>query len=93
MLTRYSSRLTRLDHAFLHEQLKNAQRYRRIAGYFRSSLFEIADEALAGVEQIQIVCNSEVDPHDVKVSQAVREQSLKAQWNQVPIATESLLYY
>ena len=55
-------------------------------------MFEIADEALEGVEKIQIVCNSEIDPHDVKVSRAVREQALKAQWNQVPIETESLLY-
>lgn len=92
MLTRYSSRLTRLDRAFLYNKLKGAKRYRRIAGYFRSSMFEIADEALDGIEQIQIVCNSEVDPQDIKVSRAVREQLLKAQWNQVPVETESLLY-
>ncbi|MEE9426451.1 MAG: hypothetical protein V3V18_15945, partial [Methylococcales bacterium] len=91
MLTRYSSRLTQLDRDFLCKKLKNAKSYRRIAGYFRSSMFEIADEALEGVEKIQIVCNSEIDPHDVKVSRAVREQALKAQWNQVPIETESLL--
>jgi superfamily II DNA or RNA helicase len=92
MLTRYSSRLARLDRAFLCDKLKGAKRYRRIAGYFRSSMFEIADEALDGIEHIQIVCNSEVDPHDIKVSRAAREQALKAQWNQVSVEIESLLY-
>lgn len=92
MLTRYSSRLTRLDRGFLCEKLRNAKSYRRIAGYFRSSLFEIADEVLDGIEKVQIVCNSEVDPEDVKVSRAVRDAALKAQWNQVTVETESLLY-
>lgn len=92
MLNRYSSRLTPLDREFLREKLKGARSYRRIAGYFRSSIFEIASEALEGIGQIQIVCNSELDPNDIKVSRAAREQALKAQWNKVPVETESLLY-
>ncbi len=92
MLNRYSSRLTPLDRVFLCEKLTGAKRYRRIAGYFRSSIFEIAAEALDGLEQIQIVCNSELDPHDIAVSRAAREQALKARWNSVCVETESLLY-
>ncbi|MGH8593646.1 MAG: phospholipase D-like domain-containing anti-phage protein [Gammaproteobacteria bacterium] len=92
MLTRYSSRLTPLDRVFLREKLRGARRYRRIAGYFRSSIFEVVYEDLESVEKIQIVCNSELDPHDIKVSRAAREQALKARWNQVPAETESLLY-
>ncbi len=92
MIARYSSRLTPLDQVFLREKLKGARSYRRIAGYFRSSIFELVYEDLESVEKIQIVCNSELDPHDIKVSRAAREQALKARWNQVPAAAESLLY-
>ena len=36
---RFSSRRQRLDHhAFLNEKLVGAKSYRRIAGYFRSSI-------------------------------------------------------
>src|SRR5665647_852341 len=40
MITRYSSRRSRLSQAFLNEKLKNAASYNRIAGYFCSSIFE-----------------------------------------------------
>jgi len=40
-INRFSSRRQRLDHAFLSARLKDAQSYRRIAGYFRSSIFEL----------------------------------------------------
>ena len=43
-LRRFSSRTHRLDQSFLAEQLKGALSYRRIAGYFTSSLFEVAHE-------------------------------------------------
>ncbi|WP_242464071.1 hypothetical protein [Thiococcus pfennigii] len=43
-IRRFSSRTTRLDRSFLAEQLQGARSYRRIAGYFTSSLFEIAHE-------------------------------------------------
>jgi len=92
MLNRFSSRLTPLAQVFLREKLKGARSYRRIAGYFRSSIFEIVHEDLENIGQIQIVCNSELDPHDIKVSRAAREQALKARWNEVRVETESLLY-
>ena len=43
-IARFSTRLQRLDKGFLARHLKGARSYRRIAGYFTSSLFEVADE-------------------------------------------------
>ena len=47
MLKRHSSRRNRLDQAVLNQRLEGAVSYDRIAGYFRSSLFEVAGEAIA----------------------------------------------
>ena len=55
---RFSSSRQRLDHAFLANRLKGAKSYKRIAGYFRSSIFELVGEGLADIPHIQIVCNS-----------------------------------
>lgn len=66
MLQRHSSRRARLDHSVLNERLRGAVAYDRIAGYFRSSLFEVAGEALMAVAgQVRIVCNAEVCARDV----------------------------
>ena len=56
-LRRFSSRTHRLDQSFLAEQLKGAKSYRRIAGYFTSSLFEVANEWLETIPDVKIVCN------------------------------------
>jgi|GEM_PF-6485097 len=45
MIHRYSSRRSPLND-FLATQLQGARRYDRIAGFFRSSLLEVAGEAL-----------------------------------------------
>lgn len=92
MINRFSSRRTRLDHAFLNEKLKNAKCYKRIAGYFRSSIFELVGENLDSLESIQIVCNSELDAADVVVSKHVRETSLKEKWNEASPEVEALLH-
>ena len=47
-INRFSSRRKRLDHAFLSERLKGASLYKRIAGYFRSSIFELVGKADGG---------------------------------------------
>ena len=52
---RFSSRRQRLDHAFLANRLKGAKSYKRIAGYFRSSIFELVGEELADIRHIQAV--------------------------------------
>jgi superfamily II DNA or RNA helicase len=50
-----------------------AARYLRIAGYFRSSLLEVVGEALETVDQIRVVCNGDLDPHDAAVARAARD--------------------
>ena len=91
-LRRFSSRGQRLDHAYLRDRLRGATAYYRIAGYFRSSIFELVGEEIAGIETVQVVCNSELDARDVLVSQHVRETALKAAWNQVAPEVEALLH-
>ena len=89
---RFSSRRQRLDHAFLSARLKGAKSYKRIAGYFRSSIFELVGEEIAAIPKVQIVCNSELDAADVVVSKHVRETALKERWNEAPSEVEALLH-
>jgi len=91
-INRFSSRCQRLDHAFLSTRLKNARSYKRIAGYFRSSIFELVGEEIAAIPKVQIVCNSELDAADVVVSKHAREAALKERWNEAPSAVEALLH-
>lgn len=70
-LHRYSSRLERHGH-FLDARLRGAVAYDRVAGYFRSSVFEIAGEAFEQADgPIRIVCNSGLDVRDVDVARAI----------------------
>lgn len=92
-LNRFSSRRQSLDRAFLAEKLKGAKSYKRIAGYFRSSIFELVGEEIGSVEKVQIVCNSDLDPADIKVSRHARETALKERWNsEAPAEIEALLH-
>jgi hypothetical protein len=80
MIIRHSSRQTPLDGSFLKQKLLNAQSYDRIAGYFRSSIFEVAGEALASVSgKIRVVCNSDLDPLDVRTAKAA-QQAMRKSW-------------
>jgi len=88
----FSSRRQRLDHSFLANRLKGAKSYKRIAGYFRSSIFELVGEEIADIPHVQIVCNSELDAADVVVSKHVRETALKERWNEAPAEVEALLH-
>ena len=91
-LRRFSSRRQRLDHAFLNERLRNAKAYRRIAGYFRSSIFELVGEEIAQIPSVQVVCNSELDAADVLVARHARETALKERWNEAAPEVEALLH-
>src|ERR1700680_4861567 len=71
-IERFSSRREALG-PILTARLKGASRYLRIAGYFRSSLLEVVGEALDTVGEIRVVCNGDLDPHDVKVAKAARD--------------------
>jgi hypothetical protein len=80
MLTRHSSRRQRLDQSVLAQRLDGAVAYDRIAGYFRSSLFEVAGEALAKVNgPVRIVCNSDIDPEDLNTA-AAAQAALRRSW-------------
>ncbi len=91
-INRFSSRRRRLDHAFLADRLRGARSYKRIAGYFCSSIFELIGEEIAAIPKVQIVCNSELDAADVAVSKHVRETALKERWNEAPAEVEALLH-
>ena len=90
-LQRFSSRTASLDREFLAEALKGAERYFRIAGYFRSSIFELVGEEIAGIPEVRIICNSELDALDFAVATG-REAALKAIWNNVDVEAEALLH-
>lgn len=92
MISRFSSLQARLDQSFLADRLLNARSYKRISGYFRSSILELVGEELESIEDVRIICNSELDPIDINVSKAVREAALKEKWNQLPLGTESLQF-
>ena len=91
-INRFSSRRKRLDHAFLADRLRVAKSYKRIAGYFRSSIFELVGEEIANIPDVRIVCNSELDAADITISKHVRETTLKERWNEAPAEVEALLH-
>jgi superfamily II DNA or RNA helicase len=71
-----------MSHVFLKDRLAHARAYRRIAGYFRSSIFELVDEEIEHIPEVRIVCNSDLDPRDIKASRLARETALKDKWNE-----------
>jgi nucleoid DNA-binding protein len=77
MIHRYSSRRSPLKD-FLAKQLQDARRYDRIAGFFSSSLLEVAGEALErmrperGESCVRVVCNSSLHPLDVQTARAAK---------------------
>lgn len=80
MIKRHSSRRNRLDHAVLNQRLEGAVSYDRIAGYFRSSLFEVAGEAILKVTgPVRIICNSDLDPQDL-ITAAAAQAALRRSW-------------
>jgi hypothetical protein len=80
MLQRHSSRRNRLDQSVLIQRLEGAVSYDRIAGYFRSSLFEVAGEASGKVTgPVRIICNSDLDAQDL-VTAAAAQAALRRSW-------------
>ena len=66
----------------LKDRLVTAKSYCRVAGYFRSSAFELVHEQLESIDSIQIVCNSDLDPKDIQASRLARETAIKEKWNE-----------
>lgn len=93
MIRRFSSRLQKLDASFINERLKGAVTYDRIAGYFRSSMLEVAGEKLEEIGgNVRVVCNSDIDSEDSKTAKAA-QQALRRSWcegNQSRIIDPSL---
>ena len=77
MIQRYSSRRSPLKD-FLATHLQGASHYDRIAGFFSSSLLEVAGEALeqmatgSGETRVRVVCNSSLNPLDVQTARAAK---------------------
>lgn len=79
-IRRFSSRRQRLDRSFLSKRLKAAKSYDRIAGYFNSSLIEVAGEELESVQgTIRMVCNSDVNLADVQTAKAA-QMAMRRSW-------------
>lgn len=89
-IRRFSSRTHELDASFLLQHLQGARSYKRIAGYFTSSLFEVANELLEAIPEVKIVCNVDIHPDDLKVAQ-LREGKMMGRWNEKAIEAEALL--
>jgi superfamily II DNA or RNA helicase len=89
-IRRFSSRTHRLDHSFLLEHLRGARSYKRIAGYFTSSLFEVANELLEAIPEVKIVCNVDIHPDDLRVAK-LRESKMIGRWNERALEAEALL--
>ena len=80
MIERHSSRRRPLDTGFLTERLAGASTYDRIAGYFSSSILEVAGEALESVlGTIRVVCNSGLSRADVAVAKAA-QAAIRREW-------------
>jgi superfamily II DNA or RNA helicase len=90
-LTRFSSRLGRLSHVYLKDRLAGASEYLRIAGYFRSSIFDLVNEEIESIGTVKIVCNADLNPDDIRAARHVRDQMLFAKWNEVDDTVERLL--
>ncbi|WP_010510753.1 phospholipase D-like domain-containing anti-phage protein [Komagataeibacter europaeus] len=85
LISRFSSRNRRLSHVFLKDRLQGARTYDRIAGYFRSSIFELIHEEISTIDRVRIVCNADLDPRDLTVatlSQTARDQAQVERWHE-----------
>ncbi len=79
-MNRFSSRRQRLDSSFLTPRLQGALGYDRIAGYFSSSLLEVAGESLETVVgPIRMVCNSAIDPKDLITARSA-QTAMRREW-------------
>jgi superfamily II DNA or RNA helicase len=80
VIRRFSSRRQQLDQSFLTQRLHGARAYDRIAGYFSSSMLEVAGEALETISgPIRIVCNSDLDVRDVATARAAN-YAMRREW-------------
>jgi len=80
MINRFSSRRNNLGETFFKSTLENAVNYDRIAGYFSSSIIEIAGEYIDKMQgKVRIICNSQLQIDDVKFIKDP-PQAMKLEW-------------
>ncbi len=80
MIKRFSSRTHRLDATVLNQHLQGARAYDRIAGYFSSSILEVAGEAIESMQgKVRIICNSDLLLQDVETARAA-EMAIRREW-------------
>lgn len=87
MINRFSSRRHPIYESFLAQRLKNAKSYDRIAGYFSSSILQIAGEELETIKgKIRVICNSDLDSRDIDIARQAAnvakavDSSIKREW-------------
>lgn len=93
-IQRFSSRRDRLSQVFLKDRLAGAESYDRIAGYFRSSIFDLVHEEIASIGRVRIVCNADLDPRDLTaagVSSAARDQAQIERWHEHESGLDAML--
>ncbi|RLJ36258.1 SNF2 domain-containing protein [Litoreibacter meonggei] len=94
LISRFSSRNQRLSHVFLKDRLQGAETYDRIAGYFRSSVFDLIHEEISTIGRVRIVCNADLDPRDLTaatLSQKARDQAQVERWHEQGDELDALL--
>lgn len=80
MIQRFSSRIHNLSESFFKDALKDAVAYDRIAGYFSSSIIEVAGESIESMKgKVRIVCNSQLQMDDVQFIKD-QPQAMKLEW-------------
>lgn len=80
LINRFSSRVKRLDSAFLTDKLKNAKSYDRIAGFFSSSILEVAGEEIENITgTIRLICNACLEKDDV-ITATAAANALRKEW-------------
>ena len=85
MIQRFSSRRHKISEHFLNKRLANALAYDRIAGYFSSSIIEVAGETIESIQgKVRMVCNSELNVRDVETAKAAQYGMRKSWCNWEP---------
>lgn len=80
MIKRYSTRREAINASLLNNKLFNAKSYDRIAGYFSSSILELAGESIEQIEgTVRIVCNSGLNIKDVETAR-LAQTAIRKEW-------------
>src|SRR5699024_4513044 len=80
LINRYSSRREAIGASLLENHLHEARQYDRIAGYFSSSILEVAGESIEQVAgKVRMICNSSLDVNDVLTAN-LAQGAIRREW-------------